>query len=126
MEKKIKYLIVFVFIMILILIGILICVKFLTNEKNINSINNTNEEEKYSSDQDTYFRNDIEKITSKYEYFDTIACIQKYLDLLNKINISNYEGNRNEIGETIKLYKEDLYNMLDNKYMIPVWGIICL
>lgn len=116
MEKKIKYLIIFVFIMILVLIGILICVKFLTNEKNINSINNTNEEEKYSSDQDIYFRNDIEKITSKYEYFDTIACIQKYLDLLNKINISNYEGNRNEIGETIKLYKEDLYNMLDNKY----------
>lgn len=116
MEKKIKYLMLFIFIMILILIGILICVKFLTNEKNINSINNTNEEEKYSSDQDIYFRNDIEKITSKYEYFDTIACIQKYLDLLNKINISNYEGNRNEIGETIKLYKEDLYNMLDNKY----------
>ena len=113
MEKKIKYLIIFVFIMILILIGILICVKFLTNEKSINYIN---EEEEYSSDQDTYFRNNVEKATSKYEYFDTVACIQKYLELLNKINISNYEGNRNQIGETIDLYKEDLYNMLDNKY----------
>lgn len=116
MEKKIKYLIIFVFIMILILIGILICIKFLTNEKSISNINNLNEEEKYSSDQDIDFRNNVEKTTSKYEYFDTVACIQKYIDLLNKINISNYDGNRNEIGETVNLYKEDLYNMLDNKY----------
>lgn len=116
MEKKIKYFMLFIFIIILILIGILICIKILTNGSNINIMSNIVDEEKYSSDQDTDFRNGIEKITSKYEYFDTIACIQKYLDLLNKINISNYEGNKNEIGETVKLYKEDLYNMLDNQY----------
>lgn len=112
MEKKIKYLMLLVVIIIIILIIILVLLKKLEKKENLNSI----DDEIYYSGEDIHFRSNIEKVTSKYEYFDTITCVEKYINTLNSLNTANYDENRNEVKETIEIYKENFYDLLDSKY----------
>lgn len=111
MKNNLKLIIIIICIIIIIITAILLSLLFLNKEKISNG------EEIYYSDQDTHFRNELEKVTSKYDYFDTISCIQKYTNTLKKLDTSTYAEKNNEIIETINIYKEDLYYLLDENYI---------
>ena len=77
MEKKLKLLIIIILVIIIIIIGILI---YLLNTLKDNGQVIFSDEEVYYTDQDTHFRSEVEKVTSKYDFFDTRACIKKYIE----------------------------------------------
>lgn len=114
MEKKIKLLIIIILVIIVIIIGSLI---YLLNILKDNNQINFGEDEIYYSDQDIHFRNELEKVTSKYDFFDTQACINKYLISLQKLDKKSYDEEENVINQTLDIYKEELYNLLDIQYI---------
>ncbi len=113
MDKKVKVFIVIILIIIVILIGILSYLFYILK----NEPQELEEEEIYYSDQDTHFRSELEKVTSKYDYFDTEACIRKYISSLQKLDTMLYQEDSNTINNTIEIYKEELYNLLDETYI---------
>lgn len=114
MEKKVKLLMIIITIIIVIIIGILI---YLLNTQNANNSISIGKEEIYYSDQDTHFRNEVEKVTSKYDFFDTEVCIKKYITSLQKLDKNLYERESSSVNDTINIYKEELYNLLDTDYI---------
>lgn len=114
MEKKVKLLMLIIIIIIVIIIGILI---YLLNTQNGNNSISIGKEEIYYSDQDIHFRSEVEKVTSKYDFFDTETCIKKYITSLQKLDKTLYEGESNSVNDTINIYKEELYNLLDTDYI---------
>lgn len=114
MEKKIKRFIVIITIIIIIIVALLL---YLISVLNKEGKLNTNDEEIYLSDQDTHFRTQLEKVTSKYDFFDTITCINKYMDLLQKLDISSYEEQNSTVNDTIGIYKQQLYDLIDKDYI---------
>lgn len=114
MEKKVKLLMIIITIIIVIIIGILI---YLLNTQNGNNSISIGKEEIYYSDQDTHFRNEVEKVTSKYDFFDTEVCIKKYITSLQKLDKNLYERESSSVNDTINIYKEELYNLLDTDYI---------
>ena len=105
MEKKVKLLMIIITIIIVIIIGILI---YLLNTQNANNSISIGKEEIYYSDQDTHFRNEVEKVTSKYDFFDTEVCIKKYITSLQKLDKNLYERESSSVNDTINIYKEEL------------------
>ena len=114
MEKKVKLLIIITIVIIVIITGILI---YLLNMENGNNLIDIGKEETYYSDQDTHFRSELEEVTSKYDFFDTDACIKKYIATLQKLDKNMYEDKSNSVNDTINIYKEELYNLLDMDYI---------
>ena len=114
MNKKIKLLMVIIFVIIIIIICILI---YLLSILKDNGQLNLEEDEIYYSNQDIHFRNEIENVTSKYDFFDTETCINKYINLLQKLNKDSYEEEDKVIDQTIEVYKKELYNLLDSTYI---------
>ena len=114
MEKKLKLLMIIILIIIVIIIGILI---YLLNTINDNNSINIGKEEVYYSDQDIHFRSEVEKVISKYDFFDTVVCINKYLTSLQKLDKNLYDGESSSVNDTINIYKEELYNLLDTDYI---------
>lgn len=111
MEKLIKKLIIIISIMIIIIIGILI---YLLNN---NADLYVDEDEGYYPDYNVSFRNEIQKVNTKYEFFDTLTCIRKYTNLLEKLDKRYYQNEEGNAKETIQIYKEQLYNLLDKEYI---------
>ena len=111
MENLIKKLIIIISIIIIIIIGILI---YLLNN-NVNLY--IDEDEGAYTDYYVAFRNEVEKINTEYEFFDTLACIRKYTNLLQKLDKDYYKNEDGNIDETIQIYKEQLYNLLDQNYV---------
>lgn len=114
MEKKIKWFMIIILIIIVIIISILI---YLLNTLNGNNSINIGKEEIYVSDQDTHFRSKVEKVTSRYDFFDTQTCIKKYIASLQKLDRNLYDGESRSVNDTIKIYKEELYHLLDTDYI---------
>lgn len=114
MERKLKKIIIIVTVIIIIIVGILI---YLLSTLNKEGILNKIDDEIYYSDEDIHFRNNVEKVTSKYDFFDTIICIEKYIDLLQKLDNSYYQEKNELVLSTIEIYKEELYNLLDEDYI---------
>lgn len=113
MKRRLKFLIILVIIIMVIIIGALVYMMNISKNKKVF----IGTEEIYYSDQDTHFRNNIEKVSSKYEFFDTNTCIQKYITTLQKIDKSYYSEQNGIVENMTSAYKEELYNLLDTEYV---------
>ena len=113
MGKNLKIAIITI---VLIIIILAVIVMILLMQKS----NQQYQEEPTESVEVTY-RDKLIKVDSKFEFFDTYTCIQKYFITLSKLNKNQYNNDdinvtENSLQETFETYKEDLYSMLDEDY----------